>query len=521
MKDRQPTKVLANGAIRYGIYNEDGTLNHYEYMKREDSPTVEGTPLNKANLLSDETAAKIWPGSNKPEDPTVNDALNKLSQGTAKVGDIAITSRTDLSTAWLPCDGRLVSEADYPQLHALLRASATNLPWTNFTVPGIETGTFSSIVTANGKWFALHIDQVTDIDSNAGTITYRVQLHIHESDDLVTWSEHTVLLDDTTTSQSKDGIALWLAAATYYNGNYYFAFYWSYYLGSSNHSCQYVCSINANLDTCLLGKNYYGAGGKRLKIIVTPDSMNVFDWSNNDCHILVTSDSGASWNDATVGYLKDVTYDYTSGEFISMHRNGSVLTIYTSSSALQLSATILHSISWADIWPDLVASKYQAVFADAVFDDVTHRLIIIMGNGSSNSAAASYGYSYAFSDDYGATWTKGTVFTNSQTDTYTDFSATFVNGLFACSIYLHSLSGYALCILTDPSKGFVAMPSPNIITYPIALTSNGVAASSRLEKTSGDGRGTFAKCDYSISAKPVPTISPDDRSHAYIKALEE
>ena len=110
MKDRQPTQVLANGAIRYGVYNADGTLNHYEYLKREDAPTVEGTPLNKANLLSDATAAKIWPGSKKPDDPTVTDALGKLSEGTAKVGDIAITARTDLSDAWLPCDGRTVSQ---------------------------------------------------------------------------------------------------------------------------------------------------------------------------------------------------------------------------------------------------------------------------------------------------------------------------------------------------------------------------------------------------------------------------
>ena len=519
MKDRQPTKILANGAIRYGIYNEDGTLNHYEYMKREDSPTVEGTPLNKANLLSDETAMKIWPGSNKPEDPTVNDALNKLSQGTAKVGDITVTSRTDLSTAWLPCDGRLVSEADYPQLHALLRKSATNLPWTNFTVPGIETGTFSSIVTANGKWFALHIDQVTDIDSNAGTITYRVQLHIHESDDLVTWSEHTVLLDDTATSQSKDNITFGLATATYYNGNYYFAFYWSYYTNTS-HSCTYVCSVNANLDTCVFGKNDYGTGGKRLKIIVTPDSVNVFDWSNDSCYILVTSDNGTSWNDETAGYLRDVTYDYANGVFVSIHRSSNT-TIYTSSTALQLTATLLHSVSESDIRPDLLATEYRPAFTNAVFDDVTHRLIIIMCNESSSTLATGYGYSFAFSDDYGATWTKGTVFTGSNIDQYQGFSETFVNGFFACSMILQSLSGYALCILTDPSKGFVTMPSPNIITYPIALTSNGVAASSRLEKTSGDGRGTFAKCDYSISAKPVPTISPDDRSHAYIKALEE
>ena len=57
MKDRQPTQILDNGAFRYGIYDESGQLLRYDYMKREDAPTVEGTPLNKANLLSDATAA--------------------------------------------------------------------------------------------------------------------------------------------------------------------------------------------------------------------------------------------------------------------------------------------------------------------------------------------------------------------------------------------------------------------------------------------------------------------------------
>lgn len=41
----------------------DGTLDHYEYLRREDAPTVEGTPLSKANLLSDATASKLWPAA--------------------------------------------------------------------------------------------------------------------------------------------------------------------------------------------------------------------------------------------------------------------------------------------------------------------------------------------------------------------------------------------------------------------------------------------------------------------------
>ena len=72
MKDRTPTQVLANGAIRYGIYDSEGALLRYEYIKPEDEPTQEGTPLNKATLLSDDTAS----GLGLTGDPTVDDALS-------------------------------------------------------------------------------------------------------------------------------------------------------------------------------------------------------------------------------------------------------------------------------------------------------------------------------------------------------------------------------------------------------------------------------------------------------------
>ena len=161
MTDRQPTKILANGAIRYGVYNADGTLNHYEYLKREDAPTVEGTPLNKANLLSDTTAAKLWPNATtRPEDPTVNDALGKLSEGTAKVGDIAITARTDLSDAWLPCDGRYISGAQYPELFNILRSSKTDAAWDVSTLMNANLYN-PSISYANGYWF------ITSANSNS------------------------------------------------------------------------------------------------------------------------------------------------------------------------------------------------------------------------------------------------------------------------------------------------------------------------------------------------------------------
>lgn len=53
MRDRESTNILSNGAIRYGIYDENGTLLRYEYIKLEDEPTVAGSIYNRANVLPD------------------------------------------------------------------------------------------------------------------------------------------------------------------------------------------------------------------------------------------------------------------------------------------------------------------------------------------------------------------------------------------------------------------------------------------------------------------------------------
>lgn len=73
MKDRVP---LYPGRVK--MVPVAGQANTYD-MSRADSPQQEGTPLNKATLLSDETAALIWPdASTRPADPTVDDALAAL-----------------------------------------------------------------------------------------------------------------------------------------------------------------------------------------------------------------------------------------------------------------------------------------------------------------------------------------------------------------------------------------------------------------------------------------------------------
>ena len=138
MTDRQPTQVLANGAIRYGIYRADGTLDHYEYLRREDAPTVEGTPLSKANLLTDETAALLWTADDAPADPTINDALDKLSTPQYKIGDLLVTVR-ELAAPWHACDGSAFSQTEYPELYNQLGGDTLpNVSYSDDTVTYIK-----------------------------------------------------------------------------------------------------------------------------------------------------------------------------------------------------------------------------------------------------------------------------------------------------------------------------------------------------------------------------------------------
>lgn len=72
MRDRTPTKALENGALRYGVYAEDGSLLRYEYLAPEDDPTDPGTELSKATLLQDSTEVSLFGSAT---DRTVDDAF--------------------------------------------------------------------------------------------------------------------------------------------------------------------------------------------------------------------------------------------------------------------------------------------------------------------------------------------------------------------------------------------------------------------------------------------------------------
>ena len=82
MRDRESTKILSNGAVRYGIYDSDGTLLRYEYIKLEDDPSVEGSIYNRANVLPDSVCDKL--GIVTTSEP--KDAFLKLRRMAFKAG---------------------------------------------------------------------------------------------------------------------------------------------------------------------------------------------------------------------------------------------------------------------------------------------------------------------------------------------------------------------------------------------------------------------------------------------------
>lgn len=125
MRDRIGTNDLANGAIRYGVYDASGNRLRYEWLLPEDEPLEAGTPLTAGNLLTAQTAAKVWRAGDAPTDPMVNGALEKLSEPNYHVGDILTTVRT-LAAPWHDCDGSTFSRTAYPALYKVL--GGTTLP---------------------------------------------------------------------------------------------------------------------------------------------------------------------------------------------------------------------------------------------------------------------------------------------------------------------------------------------------------------------------------------------------------
>lgn len=95
MKDRISTKILPNGATRYGVYDEEGSLLRYEYIKLEDEPSTEGDLFCKANMLPDTIPQLLGLAKTNPQ---VKDVLGVLPE----IGNLHIWKKTRVLTEAVP-----------------------------------------------------------------------------------------------------------------------------------------------------------------------------------------------------------------------------------------------------------------------------------------------------------------------------------------------------------------------------------------------------------------------------------
>lgn len=528
MKDRQPTQVLANGAIRYGVYNADGTLNHYEYLKREDAPTVEGTPLNKANLLSDAAAQKIWPNADaRPEDPTVSEALIELRKGSTKIGDILMTARAKPSDAWLLCNGQSVSQAEYPELFALLRSKAGPGEWTTKDVTGIDRATLS-VNYVNSKWFAFAY-QRTSISENYEDGT----LYVYVSEDTDTWNCYA--FDVSVPGSSSKPVSLGEVAICYSaaDGMYYLTVVWE----NASYHYFYAYSMQPDFSTLLQKKSNVG----RAQVGYQPNIYKLYATASGTLYyiairwltaertyrasttVYASSDHAETWTTTSVGYqgstsIYGIDYDPILDKFIRVAEKE----VYIGSTPQAGGDTVLigsvpTSIVPVDVWTYHKAVPY--VCAE------TNTIIMTWEYGSQ--------LYYAYSTDRGATWSAGAEpFSNTAENgpevgdnvLYPEGGYQFVSGLLIFNAKMKNYTSgnieYTICSLSDPEDKVYKTPDR---LFAGALSEAGLAIEAPKVRTQADGSsGGYVEIrDYGTPAKDVPKIQPDTHSHAYIKALEE
>lgn len=500
MTDRQPTQVLANGAIRYGIYRADGTLDHYEYLRREDAPAVEGTPLSKANLLSDATASKLWPGSNKPEDPTVNQAFEKLSTGMHAVGDIDLTSREAPSSAWLPCDGRYISQADYPELFNVLRVTASQGNWDTQVVDtnSKPDAAGDTISYANSTWFRTRVQYVSQTEFYTAKMWY-------SSDDMNSWHKISVAnnVHQLTPVHYYENKYVCIAIKyipyssgirAHYTGYIYYASQpagpWTIGGEVQQEIDSFVPGDSAE-DIITDGTKYYLVEKEQYGMT---SSLSLFPpaWQTSDF-------GGGTSSGSDSNTVENIAYNEADGYFYGAKGT------YKYSSANQLARTRT---------PDDYNS-WQVIYSeqgDYIGIAVEGNLILALGKGTAPR-------NYVYSVDGGKTFKTASLTTEPNVSPQRDW-VKIVGGIAVLStrtVVQEADSAPKLLYTDDLTQGFLSIDAPTDVN---TFAGNGSGLIVGALKSQGASSVNIYR-DFTYDAKKIPTITPDSRSHAYIKAVEE
>lgn len=176
-----------------------GQENIYD-LTRADNPVVEGTKLNK-----------VFFDSIQPQ-----------------IGDIKVTTRTDLGDNWLLCNGEVVDGAKYPELASLVPADVSK-EWAGLKTFELNQTHCSKIRKVNGLYIFTSYNRIYYANDINGEWNY-----------FVPNSTMTYIIDIVY------GNGYWvIKARTSSSGNNYYFWYATDLLGSwaqSNNSCNYKAS---------------------------------------------------------------------------------------------------------------------------------------------------------------------------------------------------------------------------------------------------------------------------------------
>lgn len=148
VKDRVPSQVLTNGAIRYEEFDAEGNSLGYKYIKRADEPVEAGTPINKA--LFDSIKADF----NVTNNNIVNHCNRFFTPGwkDEKTNVEVTTNNPVLLYSNTTSSSTTIMEFDFGIKIEELRMSGDSSSGTTFTLQASEDGiTYENI--ASGKLY--------------------------------------------------------------------------------------------------------------------------------------------------------------------------------------------------------------------------------------------------------------------------------------------------------------------------------------------------------------------------------
>lgn len=164
-----------------------GQANTYD-MVRADQPTQEGTPLNKATLLKDATAAKFGKGTGAVPDDVLDVLSKSVLEGTYPVVDVYAGQNWEKGTVagasgsvwqWICAANNILFSL--PQSGTTAIMSTDGKAWTTLTVPAIESNYAYNlrhiICYANGTYYLIQYRTTSSYGFRA-----------YSSADLQTWT---------------------------------------------------------------------------------------------------------------------------------------------------------------------------------------------------------------------------------------------------------------------------------------------------------------------------------------------